>query len=78
MLATELKETRLSLGLTQKQIADELGITTVAVCSFEHTKTRIRPRTAEKLLNAMAAVARRQAADRRRTQLAELMGTLAD
>jgi transcriptional regulator with XRE-family HTH domain len=78
MTSDELKETRLSLAITQQQLANELGVSGAAVSSFERSKTAFRPRTGEKLIGALLKIAQRDYAEHRRQQTAELMAMTAD
>ena len=46
MTPTDLKQTRLDLGLTQTEFGEKLGVTYGTVCRWENGKYEINERTA--------------------------------
>lgn len=61
MTGAEVKEARIRLGLSQKGLADALGITQAAVSYMENGKRPVTDRTVKQIeqLEALAEIGRR-------------------
>jgi DNA-binding transcriptional regulator YiaG len=75
MTGADLHELRTVLEIGLSDLSRELKVTYQTVRTAEAT-ARLRPRTAQKYMNALLAIAKRQAEDRRRADIAGLMATL--
>lgn len=52
-----IKRERLKAGLTQKELADKLGIKQATISAFENNKTNIKPLTLKKIADALGCKA---------------------
>jgi DNA-binding transcriptional regulator YiaG len=76
MTGEEVSELRTVLEIRMTDLARELGVTIQTVRSAEQPGTRMWPRTTQRYMTALLAIAKRQAEARRRADIAGLMATL--